>query len=164
MILPAAAPRINGRKYEVASTNPDSLLGWQDPTDEQLAELTYVPIPVEKMGHIQGFGYNASMDFGEEGDKAGAGASQLLVFEDRELLGPISPLHAAIHDDDAWQLIRDAQGNATAAELTHGLIAKMGPKPISTWGYMGNRRHPMLLADGDDVVDKPVQDQPGWEI
>ena len=58
-------------------------------------------------------------------------------------------LHAAVRGDDGWRLIRDAEGDDTAAELTHGLIAKMGPKPVSTWGYMGCRRRPMLLADGD---------------
>ncbi len=58
-------------------------------------------------------------------------------------------LHAAVRGEEGWRLIRDARGNDTAAELTHGLIAKMGPKPVSTWGYMGCRRRPMLLADGD---------------
>ena len=58
-------------------------------------------------------------------------------------------LHAAVRKDGGWQLVRDADGNDTAAELTHGLIAKMGEKPVSTWGYMGCRRRPMLLADGD---------------
>ena len=58
-------------------------------------------------------------------------------------------LHAAVRGDDGWRVIRDAEGDDTAAELTHGLIATMGPKPVSTWGYMGCRRRPMLLAAGD---------------
>ena len=58
-------------------------------------------------------------------------------------------LHAAVRADGGWRPIRDSDGDDTAAELTHGLIAKIDPKPVPTGGYLGCRRQPMLLADGD---------------
>ena len=60
-------------------------------------------------------------------------------------------LHAALRDDDRWRPIRDADRSSTAATLTHGLVARMEPEPVATGGYLGRRRHPMLLADGDAV-------------
>ncbi len=60
-------------------------------------------------------------------------------------------LHVARRKDDGWRILRDAEGNSAAATLTHGLIARIKPEPVATGGYMGRRRHPMLLEDGDAV-------------
>lgn len=60
-------------------------------------------------------------------------------------------LHVAAHEDGGWRLLRDADGSSAAATLTHGLIARMEPKPVATGGYMGRRRHPMLLEAGEAI-------------
>ena len=68
--------------------------------------------------------------------------------------GAISQYHTlqvAFRDRQGWQLIGQSDGDSTAAELTHGLMARIEPTPVATGGYMGRRRHPMLLEDGDDV-------------
>jgi len=56
-------------------------------------------------------------------------------------------LHVAVREGDGWRLVRDDEGNSAAATLTHGLIARMEPEPVATGGYLGRRRHPMLLED-----------------
>ncbi len=60
-------------------------------------------------------------------------------------------LNMAEKTDEGWSAIVDSEGNPSAAELTHGLMAKIEPKPIATWGYLGRRTQPMLLEHGDDV-------------
>ena len=35
--------------------------------------------------------------------------------------------------------------------LAHGLTAKLAPKPEATGGYLGRRRDPILVRDGDGV-------------
>ena len=68
--------------------------------------------------------------------------------------GAISQMHTletAVRRDDGWEMIADSDGNETAAELTHGLMAKIAPTPLATGGYTGRRTVPMLLEDGDDV-------------
>ncbi len=60
-------------------------------------------------------------------------------------------LHMATRGDGGWTLIKDSEGSADAATLTHGLLARMKPKPGGIWGYLGRRRHPMLL-DADESV------------
>ena len=60
-------------------------------------------------------------------------------------------LHAAVRDDTAWRQITTASGDTTAAELTHGLMAKIDPRPEATGGYLGPRLQPSLLGDGERV-------------
>ncbi len=57
----------------------------------------------------------------------------------------------AVRSENGWDVILDAEGKPSAAELTHGLMAKIEPTPIATWGYLGQRTQPMLLEDGDHV-------------
>jgi hypothetical protein len=57
----------------------------------------------------------------------------------------------AIRHNGSWSLVTDSQGNATGAELTHGLMAKIAPKPVATGGYLGRRTQPMLLETDDAV-------------
>ena len=59
-------------------------------------------------------------------------------------------LDVAVRDGDHWRMLREKDGSA-AATLTHGLIAPMEPEPVATGGYMGRRRHPMLLEDDDAI-------------
>jgi len=68
--------------------------------------------------------------------------------------GAISQWHTlemAVRRDDRWEMVTDSHGSETAAELTHGLMAKIAPTPLATGGYTGRRTVPMLLADGDNV-------------
>jgi hypothetical protein len=68
--------------------------------------------------------------------------------------GVISQWHTlemAIRRNGAWSLVTDSRGKATAAELTHGLMAKIAPKPVATGGYLGRRTQAMLL-ESDDAV------------
>ncbi|NQT15565.1 MAG: DUF3604 domain-containing protein [Planctomycetes bacterium] len=60
-------------------------------------------------------------------------------------------LHVAAHRPDGWRLLRDSNGSSAAATLTHGLIARMEPEPVATGGYMGRRRHPLLLEEGGAI-------------
>jgi hypothetical protein len=60
-------------------------------------------------------------------------------------------LHAAARTQEGWHVVVDGEGKSAGATLTHGLIARMEPTPVATGGYMGRRRHPMLLEDGDGV-------------
>ena len=60
-------------------------------------------------------------------------------------------LHAAVRGNDGWRQITTPDGNATAAELTQGLMAKIEPRPVATGGYLGPRTRPSLLADDDRV-------------
>lgn len=60
-------------------------------------------------------------------------------------------LHAAVRNTAGWTPILDASGNSVAAELTHGLMAKIDPKPIPTGGYLGRRTEPMLIEVDSSV-------------
>jgi hypothetical protein len=57
----------------------------------------------------------------------------------------------AVRQSEEWSVVKTEQGNSAAAELTHGLMAKIDPKPIATGGYLGRRTQAMLLADATDV-------------
>lgn len=59
--------------------------------------------------------------------------------------------HAAAWQDNTWKQIETPEGKTTAAELTHGLMAKIEPKAIATGGYLGPRLHPMWMQDGERV-------------
>jgi len=61
-------------------------------------------------------------------------------------------LHMAVRGKQGWRMATNEQGNADAAVLIQGLLARMVPEPGGVWGYLGERRHPMLLEDGDSVV------------
>ncbi|MFV1968242.1 MAG: DUF3604 domain-containing protein, partial [Pirellulaceae bacterium] len=60
-------------------------------------------------------------------------------------------LEVAVRRNDAWQMVADANRNETAAELTHGLMAKIQPAPLATGGYLGRRTRAMLLEGGGSV-------------
>ncbi len=60
-------------------------------------------------------------------------------------------LQAAIQVRGQWKLVTDAAGNASAAELTHGLMGQIEPRVVATGGYLGQRTQPMLLRNGDDI-------------
>ncbi len=60
--------------------------------------LLRVTIPANSIRPENGFCFIASMDFGEEGDKATSNQSQLQVFEDGKPLGPGKSLHQAIRE------------------------------------------------------------------
>ena len=60
-------------------------------------------------------------------------------------------LHAAVRERNQWRQIVDADGKTEAAELTHGLMAKIAPKPVATGGYLGSRVRPMLHSSGEQV-------------
>ncbi len=59
------------------------------------------PIPATSFRPEIGFSYTVGMDFGEDGDKGTGNASQLLIFEDGEPLGPAHSLHADIREKGA---------------------------------------------------------------
>jgi hypothetical protein len=68
--------------------------------------------------------------------------------------GVISQLHtlnAARRTSAGWKHITDANGSRVAAELTHGLMAKIAPKPVATGGYLGRRTQPMLIETNGSV-------------
>ena len=60
-------------------------------------------------------------------------------------------LHAAVREKDSWRMVADGRGDATAARLTQGLMAKIEPQPVATGGYLGRRTAPMLLGDEKQV-------------
>jgi hypothetical protein len=60
-------------------------------------------------------------------------------------------LHAAVRRASDWQQLVTSDGRTVAAELTHGLMAKIDPSPVPTGGYLGSRVRPMLLADENRV-------------
>ena len=66
-------------------------------------------------------------------------------------VGQIHTLHMALRRENAWQVVRDAEGRSVGATCVHGLTAKMEPKPAPKLGHMARLRVPMLLSDGDTV-------------
>ena len=60
-------------------------------------------------------------------------------------------LHAAVRGDSRWRPITTSEGETTAADLTHGLMAKIDPRPVATGGYLGPRLRASWLADGEQV-------------
>lgn len=56
---------------------------------------------------------------------------------------------------DHWDRVQATvvgSGNVEdVADLRHGLLSDIEPKPGPIWGYSGRRRHPMLASDGDGV-------------
>ncbi len=60
-------------------------------------------------------------------------------------------LHGAVRRDSGWRQITTPSGSTTAADLTHGLMAKIAPRPVATGGYLGPRVRAKLLADNDRV-------------
>jgi len=60
-------------------------------------------------------------------------------------------LHTAVRSPNGWKQIATLDGSTTAAELTHGLLAKIDPRPVATGGYLGSRVRPSLLSDGERV-------------
>jgi hypothetical protein len=67
------------------------------------------------------------------------------------VISQMHTLHAAMRKDERWVEIRGPSGETAAAELTHGLMAKIEPRVIATGGYLGPRTRPMLMADDDCV-------------
>lgn len=69
--------------------------------------------------------------------------------------GIVSQMHtlqtARRNSQGAWQVVRDAKGNDSAAELTQGLMVRLKPTIVATGGYLGRRTAPMLLATDDSV-------------
>ena len=68
--------------------------------------------------------------------------------------GVIDQLHSievAVRRDGRWVILADARGRTEVAVLAHGLLAKIAPKPGPTGGYLGRRRDPMWVRDGDGV-------------
>ncbi|MSU51566.1 MAG: hypothetical protein EXS37_21165 [Opitutus sp.] len=68
--------------------------------------------------------------------------------------GVIDQLHTievAVRRDGRWKIMTDAEGRTEAAVLAQGLLAKIAPKPGPTGGYLGRRRDPMWVRDGDGV-------------
>jgi hypothetical protein len=51
---------------------------------------------------------------------------------------------------DHWDTVQVATFG-DVADLRHGLLPRIEPKPSHMRGYAGRRRHPMLAADGDGV-------------
>jgi hypothetical protein len=65
--------------------------------------------------------------------------------EGHGVLDHADSLHFAFRRGASWQLHEDA------ADLRHGLLPQIEPKPSSMSGYAGRRRHPMLAIDGGAV-------------
>ena len=69
--------------------------------------------------------------------------------------GIVSQMHtlqaARRNSRGAWQIVRDANGGDSAAELTQGLMVRLKPTIVATGGYLGRRTAPMLLAADDSV-------------
>ncbi|MBL7042406.1 MAG: DUF3604 domain-containing protein, partial [Pirellulaceae bacterium] len=68
--------------------------------------------------------------------------------------GIISQRHTvqmAIRGEESWRVICDNDGDSAVATMARGLMARIEPEPIPQWGYMGRRRNPMLLEDGEAV-------------
>lgn len=68
--------------------------------------------------------------------------------------GVIDQVHAiemARRQGDRWEVLVEAGGRTEVAVLAHGLTAKIAPKPEATGGYLGRRRDPMLVRDGEGV-------------
>ncbi|MGH7944813.1 MAG: hypothetical protein ACREF9_07370, partial [Opitutaceae bacterium] len=66
--------------------------------------------------------------------------------------GTIDQMHAielAERRTAGWHHYRNEQGGAEVAWLTLGLLAQIEPKPAATGGYMGRRRDPMFVRDGE---------------
>lgn len=66
--------------------------------------------------------------------------------------GVIDQLHSievARRLSGRWVLVADEQGRTDAAVLAHGLLAKIVPRPEPTGGYLGRRRAPMFVRDGE---------------
>lgn len=68
--------------------------------------------------------------------------------------GVIDQVHSiemARRQGDRWEVLAEAGGRTELAVLAHGLTAKIEPKPEATGGYLGRRRDPMLVRDGEGV-------------
>lgn len=66
--------------------------------------------------------------------------------------GTIDQMHAiqvAQRDPGGWRPLVNEDGSDEAAWLTHGLLAQIEPKSVPTGGYMGRRRDPMFVREGD---------------
>lgn len=66
--------------------------------------------------------------------------------------GAVDQMHAiqmARRTNDGWRVLTDADGGDALAWLAHGLLAQIEPKPSATGGYLGRRRDPMFVRDGD---------------
>ena len=60
------------------------------------------------------------------------------------VVSQLHTLHAAVRRGAAWVPISE---NEPAAELTHGLMAKIEPQVVPTGGYLGRRTAPMWIHD-----------------
>lgn len=67
------------------------------------------------------------------------------------VISQMHTLHAAIRKGQDWIPVVTSSGEAVAAELTHGLMAKIEPRVVATGGYLGPRTKPMLLVDGEQA-------------
>ncbi len=59
-------------------------------------------------------------------------------------------LQGARRENGTWTVF-DTDGAADLADLSHGLLFPMEPKPGIVTGYSGRRRHPMLVEDAGRV-------------
>ncbi len=59
--------------------------------------------------------------------------------------------HVSVRKDDGWKLVRDRKGNDEGAVMLNGLLPDLRPGKKYPSGYIGRRRHPMLV-EADDVM------------
>jgi len=67
------------------------------------------------------------------------------------VIDQVHSIEVARRRGEGWEVLSDADGRTEIAVLAHGLTAKIAPKPEATGGYLGRRRDPMLVRDGDGV-------------
>ncbi|MGH8018280.1 MAG: hypothetical protein ACREIA_08315 [Opitutaceae bacterium] len=68
--------------------------------------------------------------------------------------GAIDQVHVielARREANGWELLKNQDGSEEIAWLTKGLLARLEPERTPTGGYMGRRRDPMFVRDGDAV-------------
>ncbi len=59
-------------------------------------------------------------------------------------------VQAAANSGGRWELSTTGDGDRVA-DLRHGLLPRIEPKPSTMWGYAGRRRHPMLATEDGAV-------------
>jgi hypothetical protein len=63
----------------------------------------------------------------------------------------IHTAHASVRKDGKWVPVRDAKDNDEGAAMLNGLLPDLRPDKGYPSGYIGKRRHPMLLEADDSM-------------
>jgi len=112
--------------------------------------LTPAPGPIERLSPARKSCLKASAVHGSDAGLVVAWIANIDVSGGEGAIDQWNTIQAARRGEDGWQVL-ERDGGPDLADLSHGLLFPMEPKPGIVTGYSGRRRHPMLVEDAGRI-------------